>query len=77
MITPYLHDTRIYLNRIKINTNYFYTSIESASKKNPHSFKEVKISESAEVIEDQSAVSLDYGDDEPTKDKNIMVVSEL
>ena len=29
MITPYLHDKRIYLNRLKINTNYFYTSIES------------------------------------------------
>ena len=29
MITPYLHDSRIYLNRIKINTNYFYTSIET------------------------------------------------
>ena len=29
MITPYLHDKRIYLNRLKINTDYFYTSIES------------------------------------------------
>ena len=28
MIIPYLHDTRIYLNRIKINTDYFYTSID-------------------------------------------------
>lgn len=28
MITPYLHDNRIYLNRLKINTEYFYTSIE-------------------------------------------------
>ena len=30
MITPYLHDKRIYLNRLKINTDYFYTSIESS-----------------------------------------------
>lgn len=29
MIMPYLHDKRIYLNRLKINTDYFYTSIES------------------------------------------------
>ena len=29
MITPYLHESRIYLNRIKINTDYFYTSIET------------------------------------------------
>ena len=24
-IIPYLHDRRIYLNRIKLNTEYFYT----------------------------------------------------
>lgn len=28
-ILPYLHDRRIYLNRIKLNTNYFYTQIET------------------------------------------------
>jgi hypothetical protein len=28
MITPYLHDNRIYLNRLKVNTDYFYTSIQ-------------------------------------------------
>ena len=27
MIVPYLHERKIYLNRIKVNTNYFYTSI--------------------------------------------------
>jgi len=27
---PYLHERRIYLNRIKDNTDYFYTSIESS-----------------------------------------------
>lgn len=26
---PYLHDKNIYLNRIKLNTNYFYTSIST------------------------------------------------
>ena len=30
IITPYLHENRIYLNRIKPNTKYFYTSIESS-----------------------------------------------
>ena len=30
MILPYLHDNRIYLNRVKMNTEYFYTSIESS-----------------------------------------------
>ena len=29
IILPYLHDHKIYLNRIKINTDYFYTSIET------------------------------------------------
>lgn len=29
MILPYLHDRRIYLNKKKVNTNYFYTSIET------------------------------------------------
>ena len=28
-LMPYLHDRRIYLNRIKKNTDYFYTSIET------------------------------------------------
>jgi hypothetical protein len=26
MITPYLHERKIYLNRMKQNTNYFYSS---------------------------------------------------
>ena len=29
MIMPYLHERRIYLNPIKDNTDYFYTSIET------------------------------------------------
>ena len=29
-ILPYLHDRRIYLNRIKLNTEYFYTQIETS-----------------------------------------------
>ena len=29
LITPYLHERKIFLNRIKKNTKYFYTSIES------------------------------------------------
>ena len=27
MILPYLHEKRIYLNRLKLDTDYFYTSI--------------------------------------------------
>ena len=27
MILPYLHERRIYLNRIKVNTNYYYNTI--------------------------------------------------
>lgn len=30
MITPYLHDKRIYLNRMKLNTKYFYTTMETS-----------------------------------------------
>lgn len=30
MILPYLHERRIYLNRKKSNTNYFYTSIDTS-----------------------------------------------
>jgi len=28
IILPYLHERKIFLNRVKFNTNYFYTSIE-------------------------------------------------
>jgi len=28
IILPYLHERKIFLNRIKFNTNYFYTSIQ-------------------------------------------------
>lgn len=31
ILLPYLHDHKIYLNRIKINTDYFYTSVETKS----------------------------------------------
>jgi hypothetical protein len=30
MILPYLHERRVYLNRKKDNTNYFYTSIDTS-----------------------------------------------
>lgn len=29
MLLPYLHDRKIYLNRLKNNTDYFYTSVET------------------------------------------------
>ena len=29
LITPYLNERRIHLNRPKVNTKYFYTSINS------------------------------------------------
>ena len=29
MVLPYLHERKIYLNRIKMNTDYFYTNIQS------------------------------------------------
>lgn len=32
MILPYLHERRVYLNRKKDNTNYFYTSINTSLK---------------------------------------------
>lgn len=32
LVYPYLHDRKIYLNRIKLNTDYFYTSIETSLK---------------------------------------------
>ena len=31
---PYLHEKKIYLNRIKTNTKYFYTSITTNLGKN-------------------------------------------
>ena len=52
MITPYLHDTRIYLNRIKINTDYFYTSID---------ITQCKASLASEVSDDA------FGDDDGSK----------
>ena len=58
MITPYLHDTRIYLNRIKINTEYFYTSIETQPTHGLFSnhITEHKISE-VRGIDDSSQIS--------------------
>lgn len=32
MMMPYLHERKIYLNRIKKNTEYFYTSIENVKE---------------------------------------------
>lgn len=32
LITPYLHERRIYLNRIKFNTQYFYTSVTTSKE---------------------------------------------
>ena len=29
MLLPYLHERKIYLNRLKSNTDYFYTSVET------------------------------------------------
>ena len=29
MVLPYLHERRIYLNRLMDNTNYFYTTIDT------------------------------------------------
>ena len=29
MVVPYLHEKKVYLNEIKANTDYFYTSIET------------------------------------------------
>jgi hypothetical protein len=36
MILPYLHERKIYLNRIKMNTDYFYTSIKSCLNHEGH-----------------------------------------
>ena len=32
VVIPYLHERRIYLNRLKMNTKYFYTTIEPEEK---------------------------------------------
>ena len=32
MVLPYLHERKIYLNRIKSNTDYFYTNIQSRAE---------------------------------------------
>ena len=37
MILPYLHERKIYLNRIKVNTDYFYTSIIKEVEAEPES----------------------------------------
>lgn len=30
--TPYLHEKKLFLNRIKMNTDYFYTSLKTVLK---------------------------------------------
>lgn len=41
MIMPYLHERKIYLNRMKMNTKYFYTTFQT-NKHNEEEFKAVK-----------------------------------
>lgn len=41
MILPYLHDHKIYLNRLKINTDYFYTSMETDPKEEDEYHQEI------------------------------------
>ena len=41
MIIPYLHDHKIYLNRLKINTDYFYTSLETDPKEEDEYHQEI------------------------------------
>jgi hypothetical protein len=38
LVVPYLHENRIYLNRMKPSTEYFYTTIETSyqAEKNYH-----------------------------------------
>lgn len=36
MVVPYLHEKKVYLNEIKANTDYFYTSIETAVTDEEH-----------------------------------------
>ena len=40
---PYLHEKKIYLNRIKTNTSYFYTSISTTIGKNDKSYEQKTI----------------------------------
>jgi len=41
MIIPYLHDHKIYLNRLKINTDYFYTTLETDPEEEDEYNKEI------------------------------------
>lgn len=36
MVVPYLHERKVYLNEIKANTDYFYTSIETQISDEEH-----------------------------------------
>mmetsp|Transcript_1931 Transcript_1931/g.2766 ORF Transcript_1931/g.2766 Transcript_1931/m.2766 type:complete len:509 (+) Transcript_1931:3115-4641(+) len=53
VIVPYLHEKRIYLNRNKTNTEYFYTSIEQYSHSKQRSIVCVNLSESKYYIYSQ------------------------
>lgn len=54
MMLPYLHQRRIYLNRLKDNTNYFYTSIDTPLEQESKfrlSIKEMKENDSKKIWE--------------------------
>ena len=48
-IVPYLHERRIYLNRMKINTEYFYTTVKT--KKSEEKLYEQIVNDKAPGLE--------------------------
>lgn len=56
LILPYLHENRIYLNRIKLNTSYFISSIETPMQDVEHYNKQV---DQNQEYEHESNSSLD------------------
>jgi len=74
MITPYLHDTRIYLNRIKINTKYFYTSIESKTTDGTNKLRDMALMSLPSEGSVSSLLGDNDEDDDEEKDVSIKFI---
>ena len=57
LILPYLHEKRIYLNRLKVSTEYFYTSIVTM-KAEEFLYKKIKQDELNAEIQLKKSISL-------------------
>jgi hypothetical protein len=58
MITPYLHERRIYLNRVKLNTQYFYTAVQTFKDQEDLYVESLKQNRKSENMKKEQSVEM-------------------